>query len=93
MIMEKEVERKISLIHAGIGAIFGVVTPFIINRELTFLSVLIIGLIVSYPLRIISMKIFNLSDEDFKIKEWIAKGFLIFFMVWIIVWTFLFNLL
>jgi hypothetical protein len=90
--MEKEIERRISLFHAIVGALFGIVTTSKINSELTILSTIILGIIVSYPLMITSKKIFKLSDEEFKLKDWITKGFFYFYLVWIIVWTFFFNL-
>jgi uncharacterized membrane protein YdjX (TVP38/TMEM64 family) len=90
--MEKEVERKIGLVHATVGAAFGVICGFYLNGGLTFLSVLLLGFIISYPLMPLSRKIFNLSEEGFKMKDWLTKGFFFFFIVWILVWTFLYNL-
>jgi hypothetical protein len=91
--MKREVERRIGYIHAIAGAIFGAITPFLIKRPLTFLSVIIIGIVVSYPLMSFTRKIFNLTEEEFQFKDWLAKGFFFFFTVWIVVWIFLYNLI
>jgi hypothetical protein len=88
-----EIERKISLIHALAGAVLGVVFGLFLNPpELTLLSVLLLGFIISYPLKLLTMKFFNLSSEEFLLKEWLGKGYFIFVTVWIMVWVFFYNL-
>lgn len=91
--MEMEIERKIALLHAAAGAALGVIFGLYVNTpELTLLSVLILGFILSYPLKILSMKFFNLSSEEFVLKDWLGKGYFIFLTVWLMVWVFLYNL-
>lgn len=91
--MEMEIERKIALLHAFAGVALGVAFGLYLNTpELTLLSVLLLGFILSYPLKILSMKFFNLSSEDFTLKEWLGKGYFIFLTVWIMVWVFTYNL-
>jgi hypothetical protein len=91
--MEMETERKIALLHASAGVALGVAFGLYLNTpELTLLSVLLLGFILSYPLKILSMKLFNLSSEEFVLKAWLGKGYFIFITVWIMVWVFVYNL-
>ncbi len=89
--MKHEIERKVSLIHALAGATFGVVSPFLFTRTLTFVSVIIAGFLFAYPLYILTRRIFNLPEKEFDLKEWLGKGFLYFFAAWILVWTIAYN--
>lgn len=90
--MDMETERKIALLHAFAGAVLGVIFgSYLTTPELTLLSVLILGFFLAYPLKILSMRFFNLSSEDFALKDWLGKGYFIFVTVWILVWIFLFN--
>ena len=62
--INKETERYIGLMHALAGAIFGVISGLTLgNGQITFLSTILLGLIASYPLMLISRKIFNLSEK------------------------------
>ncbi len=89
--MDKEIERRISLLHAAAGFAAGIISGLSLGEtNLTLLNVLFFGIIIAYPLRILSMKLFNLSD--FLLKDWLTKGYLLFFMTWIIVWTFFYNI-
>ncbi len=90
--MDEQIMRKIGLIHALAGAIFGVFTAFYFNVPgLTLISVLMIGFVFSYPLYVLTRKIFDLPDKEFSVKVWICKGYFLFFVVWIIVWTLIYN--
>lgn len=90
--MEKGVERKIGLIHAVAGALVGAVTGYFhLGGTLNLLGVIMIGIAISYPLKLLTAKLFNLSSEEYKFKDWLAKGFLVFFGVWIVAWTFFYN--
>ncbi len=90
--MDEQIIRKIGLMHALAGAIFGVFTAFFFNVPgLTIISVLIVGLVFSYPLYILTKKTFNLSEKEFPIKSWLIKGYFLFFAFWIIVWTLVYN--
>ncbi|MBI5253516.1 MAG: DUF5379 family protein [Euryarchaeota archaeon] len=89
--MDKEIERKIGLLHAAAGFAAGIISGLYLSEiNLTLLNVLFFGIIAAYPLRILSMKLFNLSE--FLLKDWLTKGYLLFFIVWIILWTFVYNL-
>jgi len=89
--MDKEIERKISLLHAAAGFAAGIISGLYFGKtNLTLLNVLFFGAIVAYPLRILCMKLFNLSE--FLFKDWLTKGYLLFFMTWILVWTFVYNI-
>jgi ABC-type dipeptide/oligopeptide/nickel transport system permease subunit len=91
--MDMDTERKIALMHAFLGLVLGVVFGYYLNSsDLTLLSVLLIGFILSYPLKVLSMKLFNLSNEEFLLKQWLGKGYFIFITIWIMVWIFVFNL-
>lgn len=92
IIMENDMKRKISLMHSLFGLIFGIVTAYVIHTILTFGQVIFLGLLVSYPLFIATRKILNLSAKEFALKDWLASGFLYFFIVWILSWTFAHNL-
>ncbi len=84
--MDKETERNIALLHAAAGTVFGVISGLFVDWVgLNFLGALTLGFLASYPLMFISRKLFRLELE---IKEWLAKGFFIFFVVWLVVWTF-----
>jgi hypothetical protein len=89
--MEREIERKVSLIHALVGAVVGVASPFLFTRTLTFVSVIIVGFLLAYPLYILTRKIFNISEKEFTLKDWLVKGYLYFFAAWILVWTIAYN--
>lgn len=91
--MEKEVERKISLMHAAFGFLAGVVSGlYKAQVTLQFLHVLFFGLVIAYPLMLLSRRLFNLSEQEFRFKDWLAKGFSYFFLVWILVWSFVHNI-
>ena len=91
--MEKDVERKIGLLHAGAGLVVGILTGNMYQGEtLEFLQALILGMLFSYPLMPISRKIFDIPEKEFQFKEWLTKGYLMFFGIWIITWTFVYNL-
>jgi hypothetical protein len=91
--MEKEIERRIGLIHAIAGIFFGIISGFIFKGKMPFLVVIIIGLIVGYPLMTFSRRVFNLSEKEFAFKDWLIKGFFIFFVIWLVVWTFVYNVM
>lgn len=89
--MDKDTERKIALMHAFLGLVLGVgFGNYLETTGLTLLSVLLIGFILSYPLKLLSERLFNLSN--FLLKEWLGKGYFIFITVWIVVWIFVYNL-
>ncbi len=91
--MEMETERRIAILHTFAGVALGVAFGLYLNTpEMTLLSVLLLGFILSYPLKILSMKLFNLSSEEFVLKVWLGKGYFIFITVWIMVWIFVYNL-
>ncbi len=92
IIMKDDMKRKISLMHSLFGLIFGIVTAYVIHTILTFGAVIFLGLLASYPLFIATRKILNLSAKEFALKDWLASGFLYFFIVWILSWTFAYNL-
>lgn len=89
--MDKEIERKISLLHAAAGVAVGIISGLYLGEtNLTLLNVLFFGVVIAYPLRILSVKFFNLSE--FLLKDWLMKGYLLFFVTLIIVWTFVYNI-
>lgn len=90
--MNEEVKRKISLVHWLFGAVFGLVTGIALNTTLSFGAVLFLGLLASYPLSILTRRFFNLSAREFALKDWLKSGFLYFFIGWIMVWTFVHNI-
>ncbi len=91
--MDMELERRIALIHASFGLVLGLVFGYYFNSPgLTLFSVLLIGFILSYPLKILSMRLFNLSSEEFPLKQWLAKGYFLFMTIWIVVWVFILNI-
>lgn len=89
----KEAERQIALLHAAYGVVAGIMFGlYYKSAAIPFLSVLIWGFAISYPAIFITRKMFRLSVEDFNIKAWIVKGFLYFFLVWIVAWVFVYNI-
>ncbi len=87
---EKDRDRNIALIHTLAGAFLGILAGKYLNSTgYTFLNVLVLGLILSYPLMILTKKLYW---EEMVFKNWLGKGFYIFFAVWIVVWTFVYNL-
>ena len=91
--MEPQVERKISLLHSSAGIILGIISGiYIKSGNLNLINVLFLGLVASYPLKILTQRLFNLSAKEFLIKDWLTKGFFLFFTVWIVVWIFIYNL-
>jgi hypothetical protein len=93
-IMDKETERRIALLHALAGLGVGVGMGLYYRVEgLTILSVIIIGVILSSPLLLVTRKLFSLAPEEFQPKDWLGKGFFNFFLIWIVTWVFVFNLM
>jgi fructose-specific phosphotransferase system IIC component len=91
--MEKGVEKRIVILHSAYGLVLGVLMGLYLREaEFTFLGALLGGIVLAYPLKLLSQRLYNLSEEEFSTKEWLIKGFFSFFIVWIIVWTFLYNL-
>ena len=91
--IEKDVERQIAFLHAAYGLVFGIIFGLYYKSvALPFLSVLIWGLAISYPVMIITKRMFKLSTADFSLKTWIIKGFLYFLSVWMVAWVFVYNL-
>jgi hypothetical protein len=91
--IEKTLERRIAYIHAAYGLVAGVLFGLYYGREvISFASVLILSLMVSYPAMLITKHAFKLPDEDYNIKSWLGKGFLYFFSMWLVVWVFVYNL-
>lgn len=91
--MEKNVERKIGLLHSLAGLALGIVSgKYLDGPNFNLLNVLFLGFVISYPLMFLSKRLFNLSEKEFSLKDWLGKGYFLFFVVWIIVWTFLYNL-
>jgi hypothetical protein len=91
--IEKELERRISYIHAAYGLVAGVLFGIYYGGEvIPFVSVLIWGIMLSYPVMLITKSVFKLSNEDYNIKSWLGKGFLYFLPMWLVVWVFVHNL-
>ncbi|NOZ76923.1 MAG: hypothetical protein GXO65_04455 [Euryarchaeota archaeon] len=91
--MDQETERRVALFHAFVGAVVGAWMGFNYHQAgFTFVTVILLGLVISYPLMFVSRKLFSLSPEEFQVKEWLAKGFFNFFMTWLVAWVFAFNL-
>ena len=90
--MQDEVKRKISLIHSFAGIVFGVIVGYGINFPLTFVSALAIAFVASYPLFIATRKIFNLSEREYMLKDWLTTGYAYFVITWLVSWTFVYNL-
>ncbi len=89
--MDKEMERNIALLHAIAGAIFGLISGLIVDWQgMNFFGALTLGFLASYPLMFVSRKLFRLELE---LKEWLAKGYYLFFVTWLLVWTFFNNAL
>ncbi|MEE9594274.1 MAG: hypothetical protein V3V92_02635 [Candidatus Hydrothermarchaeales archaeon] len=87
---EKDRDRNIALIHALAGTLLGILTGTYLNdTSYTLINILVYGLILSYPLMLLTKKLYW---EEMEFKNWLGKGFLIFFPVWIVVWTFVYNL-
>ena len=91
--IEKEIERQIAYLHAAYGLVAGILFGIFFDRAvIPFVSVLIWGVMVSYPVMLVTKKMFKLSDEDYNIKSWLTKGFLYFFMMWLVAWVFVYNI-
>ncbi len=91
--IEKEIERQIAYLHAAYGLVAGILFGIFFDRAvIPFVSVLIWGVMVSYPAMLVTKRVFKLSDEDYNIKSWLAKGFLYFFTVWLVAWVFVHNI-
>lgn len=91
--MDKKTEEKIVWMHTIAGVVAGVISGlYIKGTNLSIINILAIGIILSYPLSTLSKKFFNLTNEEFKLKDWLGKGFFFFFMTWILIWTFIYNL-
>ena len=91
--IEKELERQIAYLHAVYGLVMGVLFGIYSGGEvIPFVTVLIWGLMVSYPAMLVTKRAFKLPDEDYSVKSWLGKGFLYFFSMWLVVWVFVYNL-
>ncbi len=92
----KDVERKIAVIHAIAGIVLGVLTGIYFgsakNNPITpinVISLILIGVVLSYPLMLLTKKLYW---PEMELKDWLGKGFYIFFVFWLVVWTFLYNI-
>lgn len=90
--MEFPIERKVNLIHAIYGLFVGAVFAFTIAKTYTFVQLLLVGFIISYPMMLATRKIFHLSEKEFQLKDWLAKGFFYFLLVMMITWVMVYNL-
>lgn len=91
--MDREIERKIGIIHMAYGFLLGLIFGLYVHGTLTFLSLLVLGFVISFPLYHLTRKLFNLSHEEFQLKDWIKKGYYPFLITWVVVWVFVYNLL
>ncbi len=91
--MDAAVERRISLIHALVGAGLGVGSPGMFGTTVTLTTALLVGFVFSFPLYIITRNTLNLPPEEYTIKHWLAKGYLYFMSAWLLTWTLSYNLM
>jgi hypothetical protein len=91
--IEKDLERRIAYLHAAYGLVAGILFGIYSGNEVVpFVTVLLWGIMVSYPAMLITKRMYKLTDEDYNIKSWLGKGFLYFFSMWLVVWVFVHNL-
>lgn len=87
---DKDIERKIALLHAAAGVVLGIFSGIYVGgTNYNLVNVIVLGIVVSYPLMLLTKKIYW---PEMQFKDWLGKGFYIFFVFWIVVWIFLFNI-
>lgn len=84
--LDKETERKVGFLHMFLGAIAGVASAF---SE----SGLLVAVVFAWVARILSIGLFKIPPDEFTPKVWIGKGLYLFFVVWLLLWVFVYNLL
>jgi len=84
--LDKETERKIGFLHMLFGAFAGVASAFSGDGGL------LVGLLIAWGAMILSRSLFKVSPEEMTFKVWLGKGFYLFFVVWILLWVFAYNL-
>ncbi len=90
--MDTAIERRISLIHALVGAGLGVGSPGMFGTTITLATALLVGFVFSFPLYIITRNTFNLPPEEYSLKHWLTKGYVYFMAAWLLTWTLSYNL-
>ncbi|MEE8358294.1 MAG: hypothetical protein V3R82_02675 [Candidatus Hydrothermarchaeales archaeon] len=93
--MEKDVDRKIGLLHALYAVVAALFTDSIVASlnlgDLNLLNTLALGFLIAYPMMFITRLLFKLSKEEFRFKDWLMKGFFLFLATWIMMWTVFHN--
>ncbi|MFQ5887223.1 MAG: hypothetical protein ACE5HY_00830 [Candidatus Hydrothermarchaeales archaeon] len=93
--MEKDIERKIGLLHALYALVAAFFTDSLVASlnlgDLNLLNTLALGFLIAYPMMFITKWLFKLSKDEFLFKDWIVKGFFLFFVTWIFMWTVFHN--
>ncbi len=92
-----EVEVKMTTIHAAFALAAGYISYLISNGAISAVGknealAVLVGLVILYIVGQISEKLFG-KEAVGGFKGWLWNGILIFFFVWIMVWTMLLNLL
>lgn len=92
-----EIEIKMTTIHAVFALAAGYISYLISNGVISAVGknealAVLVGLVLLYIVGQISEKLFG-KETVGGFKGWFWNGILIFFFVWIMVWTMLLNLL
>lgn len=94
--MEQDVDRKIGLLHAVYAVVAAFFTDSIVAslglENINLLNTIALGFLIAYPMMFISRPLFKLSKEEFRFKDWLMKGFFLFLVTWIVMWTVFHNL-
>ncbi len=84
--MDKETERKVGFLHMFLGAIAGVASAFSENG-------LLVAIVFAWLAKILSRGLFKIPPNEMTPKVWLGKGLYLFFVVWLLLWVFAYNLL
>jgi sulfite exporter TauE/SafE len=80
-----DAELRTTLVYAIVGAIMGYVSLIINNTAYAFVAAAI-GIVV---ITLVMAKIWKIKEDA---KWWFGNGGFIYILIWLIVWTLLYNL-
>lgn len=84
--MDDDIQRRIDFFHMFLGLVAGIVSGSLGKNGG------LIGLIIGYSGFFLTRTLFSLSREEYTLNTWVSKAAMSFFMSWIPVWIFVFNL-
>lgn len=90
-----DIDQKIGLLHGLYAIVVAYFTDSIVASlnlgNLNLLNTLALGFLLAYPMLFVTKWLFKLSKDDFWFKEWLTKGFILYFLTWLMMWAVFHN--